>query len=213
MGCGILVWRGDVSPAHAYIMAMDTNDFMNLAYLLLLLVAVGGWMISQGRNSLGKLAQQAIAWVLIFLGVIAAVGLWGDIRQTVMPRQSVSTDGQISVPQDSSGHYNLIAEVNGQAVYFVVDTGATNMVLSKRDAAAVGFDPAKLVYSGRANTANGEVSMAQVTLDQVSLGPVSHSNVRAMVADSDLDQSLLGMSYLRNYSRIEIVDGALILTP
>jgi aspartyl protease family protein len=55
--------------------------------------------------------------------------------------------------------------------------------------------------------------MAQVTLDQVSLGPVSHSNVRAMVADSDLDQSLLGMSYLRNYSRIEIVDGALILTP
>ena len=186
---------------------------MNLAYLLLLLVAVGGWMISQGRNSLGKLAQQAIAWVLIFLGVIAAVGLWGDIRQTVMPRQSVLSSGQITVPQDASGHYNLMADVNGQAVDFVVDTGATNLVLSKQDAAAVGFDPARLVYNGRANTANGVVSLAQVTLDRVTLGPVSHSNVRATVADSDLDQSLLGMSYLRNFSRIEIVDGALILTP
>ena len=47
---------------------MDTNSWMNLAYLLLLLAAVGGWMIVQNRQRLGKMAQQAAVWVLIFVG-------------------------------------------------------------------------------------------------------------------------------------------------
>ncbi len=186
---------------------------MNLAYLLLLLVAVGGWMLVQGRKQIGKMAQQAAAWVLIFVGVLAAIGLWDDIRGTISPRQVVLSAGQIEVPQDRSGHYRITADVNGVATRFIVDTGATDIVLSKEDARAAGIDPDTLVYSSRAQSANGVMALAPVMLDKITLGPVQFTRMRALVADSDLGQSLLGMSYLQHFTKIEISDRALILTP
>ena len=192
---------------------MDTNSTMNLVYLMLLLVAVGGWVVTQGRRQWGKLAQQFAAWALIFLGVVAAVGLWGDIRQTVMPTQAVLQGGLITVPRSPDGHYYLTAEVNGKPLRFMVDTGASDLVLTQGDAERVGLNPANLVYSGRAMSANGEVGIAPVTLDSVALGPVRSERVRAMVNGGEMQQSLLGMRYLQQFRKIEIGEGALILTP
>ena len=59
---------------------MEANDIGQLAYLVLLGAALVGWFITQNRASLGKVTQQALAWGLIFLGVIAAVGLWTDVH-------------------------------------------------------------------------------------------------------------------------------------
>lgn len=192
---------------------MDTNTIMNLAYLVLLLVAVGGWAVVQGRKHWGKLAQQASVWVLIFVGALAGIGLWGDISQRVMPSQSVLQGGEISVPRSPDGHYYLTAEVNDTPLRFMVDTGASDIVLTQADAQRVGIDPAGLVYSGRAFSANGEVGIAPVVLDRVAIGPVASDNVRAMVNGGEMRLSLLGMRYLQQFSRIEIGDGALILTP
>lgn len=192
---------------------MDTNSTMHFAYLVLLLIAVGGWMFTQGRKHWGRLAQQFAAWVLIFVGVLAAVGLWGDIRQTITPSQSVLQGGEISVPASPDGHYYLTAEVNGTPLRFMIDTGASDIVLTQADAKRVGIDPDSLVFSGRALSANGEVGIAPVVLDSVALGPVRSDAVRAMVNGGEMRQSLLGMRYLQRFSKIEIGDGALILTP
>ncbi|WP_375173019.1 TIGR02281 family clan AA aspartic protease [Pseudooceanicola sp.] len=186
---------------------------MHLAYLILLLLAVGGWMFTQGRKHWGRLAQQFAAWVLIFVGVLAAVGLWGDIRQTVVPSQTVLQGGAINVPRAPDGHYYLTAEVNGTALRFMVDTGASDIVLTQEDAERIGLDPKALHYSARAFSANGEVGIAPVVLDSVALGPVRMDGVRAMVNAGDMQQSLLGMRYLQQFSKIEIGDGALLLTP
>lgn len=186
---------------------------MHFAYLILLLIAVGGWIFTQGRKHWGKLAQQFAAWVLIFVGVLAVVGLWGDIRQTVLPSQSVLQGGEIRVPAAADGHYYLAVDVNGTPLRFMVDTGASDIVLTQQDAARLGLDPAELVYSGRALSANGEVGIAPVVLDSVALGPFRSDNVRAMVNGGEMRQSLLGMRYLQRFSKIEIGDGALLLTP
>lgn len=186
---------------------------MHLAYLVLLLIAVGGWMFTQGRKHWGRLAQQFAAWVLIFVGVLAVIGIWGDIRHTVLPSQSVLQGGEISVPRAPDGHYYLTAEVNGTPLRFMVDTGASEIVLTKEDAQKIGIEPDKLLYSSRALSANGEVGIAPVVLDRVALGPVQTTAVRAMVNEGDMRQSLLGMGYLQRFSKIEIGDGALILTP
>ena len=186
---------------------------MNLAYLLLLLAAVGGWMIVQNRARIGKMAQQAAVWVLIFVGVIAGIGLWDDVRNTVVPSQSVLTGGAISVPQAPDGHFYLTAQVNGTALRFMVDTGASDIVLNQADAEKIGLDMDQLVYSRKALSANGEVGIAPVVLDSVALGPVQSRDVRAVVNGGDMRQSLLGMRYLQGFSKIEIGDGALILTP
>ena len=192
---------------------MDTNSTMHLAYLVLLLIAVGGWMFTHGRKHWGRLAQQFAAWVLIFIGMLAAVGLWSDIRQTVMPSQTVLQGGEIRVPRAADNHYYLTLEVNGEPLRFMVDTGASDIVLTQDDAARIGLDPATLHYSARAMSANGEVGIAPVMLDSVALGPVRSEGVRAMVNGGEMRQSLLGMRYLQRFSRMEFVDGALVLTP
>ena len=80
------------------------------------------------------------------------------------------------------------------------------------DAAAAGIDLDGLAYFGRAATANGTVRIAPVRLKTIELGPVSDKNFRAFVSEGKMPASLLGMSYLQNFSRIEIENGALVLT-
>lgn len=191
---------------------MSSWELGNLAYLVLLGAVLVFWFVAQNRNSPGKTMQQAIAWGLIFLGVIAAIGLWDDIRQTVRPRQAMLTEaGRIEVPRANDGHYYLTLGINGTPVEFMVDTGASQMVLTAGDARRAGIDTADLAYVGRAMTANGEVRTAPVRLDRVELGDVSDRNLRAWVNEGDMDRSLLGMSYLQRWSRMEITGGALVL--
>lgn len=192
---------------------MADVDYGRVIYLVLLLAVVGSWVFVQNRQGLGKTVQQLAIWAFIFLGVIAGYGLWDDIRSTVQPRQSVvSGTGQIEVPRSSDGHYYLTLDVNTVPITFLVDTGATAVVLNAKDARRAGIDPDNLAYLGRANTANGEVRTAQVWLDSVSLGSSTNTNFRAWVNQGELDQSLLGMSYLQRWSSIEIRRGSLVLT-
>jgi len=143
---------------------MEHLDTPRLVYLVILGSAIGLWFFVQNRAARGKLAQYAAIWGLIFLGAIAVVGLWGDIRQTVQPRQSMMDGGRIEVPRAPDGHYYLTAEVNGVPLRLVVDTGASQIVLSQSDARRAGIDTEDLVYTGRAFTANGEVRTAPVRL-------------------------------------------------
>lgn len=192
---------------------MSGDDTASLIYLVVLLVAIGSWVFVQNRLSLGKVVQQLAIWAFLFVGVIAIYGLWGDIRQTVRPQQMVLEDqGQVVVPQSPDGHYYLTLKVNGQPLQAMVDTGASDLVLSMEDAARIGIDTDTLRFLGRASTANGEVRTARVTLDSVSLGATVDDGVSAVVNQGDQRRTLLGMSYLRRWSGFEIRDGQLILT-
>lgn len=190
---------------------MDDFDKAHLIYLIVLGLAVVSWFVATNREKLSTVVQQALIWGLIFVGVIAAVGLWDDIRQTVLPSQSITQGDHIELPRHADGHYYLTAEVNGQPIRFVVDTGATDIVLTQEDALTAGLNPDDLIYTGRALTANGEVRTASVKLDTVAIGPISDTRVRAVVNEGELDQSLLGMSYLQRYSSVEITGGKLVL--
>ena len=96
-------------------------------------------------------------------------------------------------------------------VDFIVDTGASNVVLSQQDAERVGIDTDTLIYGGRASTANGEVRTARVMLQDVRLGELDEGSLRAFVNEGELDSSLLGMSYLRRFGRVEITPNMLVL--
>ena len=191
---------------------MDSFDTGQLIYLVLLGLMVSGWFFMQGRGSWNKTLQQAAAWAFIFGGAIAAYGLWGDISQTVMPQQSVFADeNRIIVPRSPNGHYYIQAEVNGAPVRFVLDTGATSLVLTQKDAAAAGLLETELTYYGRAMTANGEVRTAPVRLDTMKLGHVTDTNVVAVVNEGEMSNSLLGMTYLQKWGKIQIADNTLTL--
>ncbi len=192
---------------------MRDIDPGQLIYLILLLVAVGGWFLGQGRANLGKMSQQALVWVFIFIGVIAVVGLWGDIRQTVAPRQSVMSEaGRIELPRAQDGHYYVTAQINGVPVNFVVDTGASAVVLTLKDAQRAGIDTDRLAFAGQAGTANGVTQVASVRLERFDIGGISDPGLRVLVNQGEMRNSLLGMSYLQRYGSVEIRDGTLILT-
>ena len=192
---------------------MTGDNIASLIYLALLGCAVAGWFFMSGRGGIGKTLQMAMIWGFIFLGVIAGYGLWNDVqRQTAGGQMLQLGSGMISVPRQSDGHYYLTLALNGESIRFVVDTGATDMVLSLEDARSIGLDPDSLNFIGTANTANGQVRTAPVRLDTVRLGDITDTDVFASVNGGEMDGSLLGMRYLERWGRIEITGGELRLT-
>ena len=191
---------------------MDGDQYARLAYLVLLGLAVGGWFLAENRHSLGKVARQAIVWGLLFVGLIAAFGLWDDIRTQIAPRQSRLENGSIEVPRAPDGHFYLTLELDGTPVRFLVDTGASDIVLSWRDARRIGLDPESMAYPGRASTANGTVRTAYARIGSISLGGIRDEGLQVAINAGEMSDSLLGMSYLRRFRHIELKGNRLVLT-
>lgn len=183
----------------------------DLIYLLLLLLAVGGYAVAALRARPGRTLQQISVWGLIFMGLIAVFGMWDGIKASLLPAQAVLSDGRIEAPLGPDGHYYLTAEVNGTPVRFVVDTGATQIVLNRRDAARAGIDTGALAFTGQARTANGTVATAPVRLQSVVLGPIRDHDLRAVVNGGEMGTSLMGMAYLTRFARVEFGKDRMIL--
>ena len=191
---------------------MSPDQSANAIYLSLLGAALLLSYVLASRTNIGKMLQQLGIWILIFMGAIAVFGIWPEIERALTPRQAVVDGTTVILPRARDGHYYLTLDINGVDVNFVVDTGATQVVLSRQDAVRIGLDPAALSYLGMANTANGVVRTASVRLDTVTLGAITDTRVRAVVNDGQMDGSLLGMTYLNNFDSITIKDGELILS-
>lgn len=192
---------------------MSGDDFARLAYLIILGSAIAGWLFIESRGRMGQAVRQALAWALIFVGVAAGYGLWQDIGWKTGRERAVVTDsGQIILPRERNGHFYLTLTISGEPIRFMVDTGATAIVLSDSAQAALGIDRSELVYTGRARTANGEIRTARVTLRDVRLGDIHEGDLRGSVGDGPLEVSLLGMDYLRRFSSVEMTPDRLILT-
>lgn len=191
---------------------MTADEIGRFAYIALIAFAVSGWLMADARKNLGHTLRNLLVWGFIFVGVIGAVGLWDDLKSDVVPRQLIVDGGaKIELPISRDGHYYMTLEANGIPVRFVVDTGATDIVLTRQDAANLGIDLETLAFSSIARTANGVVQTAPTLLKTLSAGGVIDRNVRVVVNGGEMDASLLGMRYLRAFSRIEIADGTMLL--
>jgi aspartyl protease family protein len=125
-----------------------------------------------------------------------------------------AASNSITYRANQGGHVMLEAAVNGSAVRFLVDTGATLVTLTTEDARAAGLIDSDLRFTERMSTANGVVQMARVTLREIRLGQLTMEDVDAVVVDSPqrLQTSLLGMSFLKRLDGYEMRDGALTIS-
>ncbi len=184
---------------------MSGDDNAELLYLSILGLFLVLGLFSTFRTRFVASMQQAAIWGLIFCGVIIVYSFRDVIERELYPGSAVLVNGdQIELSRARDGHFYAVLEINGNDVEFIVDTGASNVVLTREDAARVGFDPDGLSYLGRANTANGTVRTASVRLSTVSFGGTIVNDLRAAVNDGPMFSSLLGMSYLSRFTRIEI---------
>lgn len=184
---------------------MSGDDQAQLLYLSLLGLFLVLGLFSTFRSRFIASMQQAAIWGLIFCGLIIVYSFRDVIEQELYPGTAVIVNGdEIELSRARDGHFYAILEINGNDVEFIVDTGATSVVLTQDDAERIGFDPEALRYLGRANTANGTVRTATVRLDQVRFGGTVVNDLKAAVNEGPMFSSLLGMSYLSRFSRIEI---------
>lgn len=130
--------------------------------------------------------------------------------EAVAPAPRAATPNSLVFRANRDGHVFLEAAVNGSPVRFLVDTGATYVALTMRDAAAAGLGSNNLVFSGRTSTANGVARVAPVRLRELRIGQFSADDVPAVVGEN-LGFSLLGQSFLRRLDSYEMRDGALTL--
>ncbi len=133
----------------------------------------------------------------------SAVVEYGGRRETLAPGQGTrvgagpdkANSSLTTLTADASGHFITTGLVNGQSVRFLVDTGASAVVLSAGEARRLGINyPA--APRGLVQTANGTVPVYRVKLDTVRVGSITAHNVDAVVTEGALPVMLLGMSFL-----------------
>src|SRR6185437_13225940 len=175
--------------------------------------------LSVSTRPLGRMAKQLS--VFLALGAVLVVGysykedlqaIFGRTMGAVVPgRGTEIAPGAMRFQADDGGQFVVNATVNGKGVRFLVDTGASGIALSRRDAERLGFDDSKLNFDTPFSTANGMTRGARITLDALQVGPLTAHGVHAWVNEGDLDRSLLGMSYLSTLGRVEIRGDTLTL--
>tara|TARA_A100001391_G_C4942300_1_gene244871 strand:+ start:132 stop:656 length:525 start_codon:yes stop_codon:yes gene_type:complete len=112
----------------------------------------------------------------------------------------------------NDGHYWARSLVNRKAsVDFMVDTGASTVAVTQKDARKMGFRPDELEYNSRIRTAGGITYGADIVIDSIKVGQVEVKNVHAIVMKEELTQSLLGMSFLRELYSYEFRSDRLII--
>lgn len=123
----------------------------------------------------------------------------------------VAHDGErieVTLERNRIGHYLAPGEINGHAVTFLVDTGASAVALPLKLAQELELP---LRAGSTSRTANGVVRTWTTRLDTVNVGGLVATNVHAVVMPNmPGDEALLGMTYLR---RVELTqrDGYLTL--
>ena len=199
----------------------DPDSRMYLLSRIGWIALVGSAVIGAARFDPKTALRQAAIWVAIFLGLIGLYSFKNDaasIGQRFMgalsPSQGVAhDDGTLSFDAGPDGHFYIQAKVNGGRVTFMVDTGASDVVLAPNDARRIGIDPATLVFDQFAETANGTVSGAAIRLDSLVVGSIEMNQLPATVNGADMSDSLLGMEFLNRLHGWRVENGVLTLVP
>ncbi len=182
-----------------------------LVYLVLLglFVLVGA---AASRRKLTSIARDVAMWVAILLAVVAAYGFRFELQELgdrvaaeLLPSQAKVVNGDtVVLTRAVDDHFWVDARVDGKTVRFLVDTGASAIVLTRKDAARLGFAVQDLAFTKIFETANGVTRGARVQLDEIRVGPIAFNGVTAWVNEGDLRQSLLGMGFLDRLGSVEI---------
>ena len=128
------------------------------------------------------------------------------------PRQPVTSGRSLILDSDRQGHFKTEARIDGRYVDFLVDTGASTVVLRETDAARAGIRPRPSDFTATVSTANGKIKAAPAKLDRIELGGITVYDVPALVLpDEALSQNLLGVSFLSRLKRYEYANGRMVL--
>lgn len=146
-------------------------------------------------------------------GVTAKAVITLDEARRAQPRYERPIAAVARIARADDGHYWATGQAEGGQVRFLVDTGATAVSLTPADARRLGVETRGLAYDHEVITAQGRTNAAAVRLPILSVDGATVREVDALVIETGLETSLLGMSYLGRLSGFEATPTALVLRP
>ncbi len=188
----------------------------NVSWITLLAASA----ITFSRTSMKIHARNALIWLGIFILVIVGASFWEEWRGlgsrvagSLVPGRVIEEGQAIWVQRAEDGQFWLLGEVNGTEVRFLVDTGASVVVLTMEDAERAGIFVGPADFTGFAQTANGTIAVAPVRIGALVVGSITEVDVPGIVNRGELGASLLGMSFLSRLSGFEVRGDRLYLNP
>ena len=122
----------------------------------------------------------------------------GGAQVNIGGQASAGGGSQIVLTAGSGGHFMTSGSINGKAVRFLVDTGATNISMGASEAEHLGIDY-KAGPRGFVTTANGNAPAYRVRLAEVRIGDVQVYDIEATVVPMQMEFILLGNSFLTRF--------------
>lgn len=179
---------------------------------------IGSGLVAK-KVPLGRLVRAvgSLALLGIFITVALQISRFDHrfgmaVPQLGMPEQVVE-GGETRIPLARDGHFWLEAAVNGQAVPFMIDTGATLTAVSGKTAEEVGLEPRPGGIPVVLSTANGTVAAEIGTIDELRFGNVVARGLDTVIAPSLGDTNVIGMNLLSRLASWRVEGQTLILVP
>jgi aspartyl protease family protein len=167
--------------------------------------------------------KQTVRNILLWLavGLVLVLGFsfqneLGDLalrlRGALIPGYAVQTGTrEVTLSEGEDGHYHVYGTINGVKIRFLIDTGATDIVLDPTDARRIGLKLEDLNFNRPFGSANGIGHGAGVVVDELVIGPVRFARVPVSVNGARMGSSLLGMAFLKRLKSYSFSGGKLIL--
>ena len=193
-------------------------DLSRVLYLAVILTFV---ILSVARSGMPmkKMIKFGGLWAIFIVILFIGYSNMHDVRHmfskiyaNLVPGYVIQSNNEIRLIADQNGHFMARAEVDGEDITFLVDTGATNVSLTWKDAKKLGIRPETLSYTIRTETANGTAWAAPITLKSIKLGDIIIQNISASIGKEDnLKTSLLGMSFLEKLESYGVSSNVMIM--
>jgi len=224
---GLAIWLGVLAASAGLIAlliwrfppAMPKADQPDLWYMFGLLALVSSGLTRLRRVNLPAILRNLAIWVGIFAVVLvgytfrdtfSAAG--AKIALALNPEQAqAGGKGEVIVGRGAADGFYVMGSVNGAPMRFLIDTGATDIVLTQADAARVGLHPAAADFSKANETANGVGHGAATTVASLTVGSIRLADVPVEINQAPMSTSLLGMTFLKRLASFEVKGDQLIL--
>lgn len=164
--------------------------------------------------------KNAIFSLVGWIGIILIIVLIYSFRHELLDNRVIASlapghgysdsTHSLNFMKASNGHFYITAKINNTSIKFLVDTGASDTVISQNDAKKLGLNVETLPYTKTYHTANGDAKAAPITIKSIKIGQFIINDISAAVNKEAMQDSLLGMSALSEFS-IKISNDTLTL--
>ncbi len=194
------------------------NDWQNFIYLFLILLVLLSSLIARRDFAFSKLFKALAIWALIgfvFVVIYSYRFEFSAFKNRILgelnPSDARFEEDRLIINLSQDGHFYLNVKINHKEVRFMIDTGASDIVLSKNDARKIGINLNELNFNRIYQTANGRSFGASVRLDEIEISKVKFFDVNASINSGEMSVSLMGMEFLRRFKRYQFYQDKLIL--